>query len=61
MCQGDSAQTVKNLEDLLFVGRVEEWTKVFVGRVDKGACASPPRSLVTYLHHDTKTLQKPPA
>ena len=48
MCQGDSAQTVQSLEDLL-------QNQVFVGRVNKRACASPLRSFVNYFHHSTKT------
>ena len=48
MSQGDSAQTVQSLDDLL-------QNQVFVGRVNKGACTSPLRSLVNYFHHGTKT------
>ena len=48
MCQGDSAQTVQSLEDLL-------QNQMLIGRVNEGACASPPRSLVNYFHHGTKT------
>ena len=48
MSQGDSAQTVQGLEDLL-------QNQVFVGRESKGACTIPLRLFVNYFYHGTKT------